>query len=142
MTSDPTTALALALAALETPKPEPPPRIQLWHPHDAGFDPQNPEHVPALRLYPGAVFLGGNRYRIGQGLVVDRLGAFRDAAECPECGSSELNGDLSYHVRQLPEPGSKPWQITFRPCRRCVGADERAENEAFVAGSDTGKGRK
>lgn len=110
-------------------------RVPMWHPHDVGFDPNNPKHVPALRLYPEAQHLGGSRYRIGSGLVVDRLGSFRDPNECPECGTVPGVSDFRYFVRQLPPPGAKPWEISFRPCSRCVSPQEIAENEAFMNGT-------
>lgn len=92
----------------------------IWHPHDVGFDPKSPECVPALRLYPYAVFLGGNRYQLGPGMIVDRLGTFRDADECPECNSTPTH-DFKYYVRSaFPSNGMRPWEISFRPCRRCA----------------------
>jgi hypothetical protein len=114
-------------------------RLPLWNPSDQGYDPRNVEHVPALRLYPEARYVSENRYQIGPRQYVDRLGAFLNPDACPECGSYP-GYDMRYFVRLPRTPGRPPWEATFRPCSRCVSAEEIRENEMFVSGTAPQRG--
>ncbi len=109
------------------------PRLPQWNPTDIGYDPMDPDHVVALRLFPGAMYVSENRYRSGT-LLVDRLGAMQDPRECPECGSVDGVSDFRYFVREPRSPAKKPWESTFRPCSRCVSEQEIRENEMYVSG--------
>lgn len=106
-------------------------RRAIWHPFDKGFNPKDPEHVVALRMFPNARFLGGNRYQVGPGFIVDRLGQIQDPAGCPICGSTPEH-DFRFRVRLLPDPTQKPWESRWTYCPRCVTPAELAENEAWL----------
>lgn len=112
------------------------PRLPQWNPTDIGYDPMDPEHVAALRMYPGAEYVSVDRYRTGT-MLVDRLGCQQDPRECPECGSVQGVSNFRYFVREPRTPGRPPWEATFRPCSRCVSPAEIRENEAFMSGQPT-----
>lgn len=109
-------------------------RLPQWNPSDQGYDPEDPEHAPALRLFPGSKYVRVNRYRTPEGFLVDRLGAQQNPLECPECGSVPGVSNFRYHVREPRSPARPPWESTFRPCSRCVTPEEIRENEAFMSG--------
>lgn len=113
----------------------------MWNPTDLGYDWSNPEHVPALRLFPDAHYVRANRYKTADGHLVDRLGSFQDPRECPECSSVQGISDLRYFVREPRRPSRTPWESTFRPCSRCVSAEEIRENEAFMSGQPPARTR-
>lgn len=87
---------------------------------DVDFNPS--QDAFALRL--GAVFVGPNRYRMGD-LLLDANGACRDEdTECPECGS--VNGEYRFFVRVEGE-SAKPWESAYACCTRCCTLEEMAQ---------------
>lgn len=101
---------------------------------DTDFNPGRDAY--ALRL--GAGFVGANRYRLPNGLLVDANGAMRDEhGECPECGSSPITlsaageilggGEYRFRVPTGAFNPKKPWEHEWTYCRRCVTDDELAD---------------
>lgn len=94
----------------------------LPRPGDQAYNPL--AHAPALRLYPGAVLVGANRYRTVDGHLVDQWGAFKEPDGCPECGSGAGRENRFRVLVPSRNPFAKPWEQTFTYCRRCCTPEE------------------